>query len=75
MNLQMGWRDLTPQQRAGVRAGVFFVVILVISVVWNLSSPETDGLLRPQDFGTIILATVVYVGLMFIVDRGLARRS
>lgn len=71
----MAWRDYPLKKRALIRAVIFSLVILVVSIIWNVTSDETDVLLRAQDILTIVIATVVYVGLMFVVERGLKSRG
>lgn len=71
----MRWSHLPPGKRALARAGIFVLVILVISVIWNLRDDEVGPVLRARDLLMAAVGAAIYAGIMFVVDRRLLRRG
>lgn len=69
----MCWSDMHPKRRAGIRAALLFVVILIVSATWNLADETTTALIRSIDVLMALGAAGIYAGLMYMVDRKLAR--
>jgi len=71
----MAWSSLPPRKRAVIRGVIFFVVVIAISIVWNVADPHVAHLLRLQDLWMAIAGTGIYVLLMWLVERGVISRK
>jgi hypothetical protein len=71
----MSWSDLPPKRRAVIRGSVFLVVMLIVSVIWNVADDSTTAIFRIQDVLLVVMVTGAYVALMYLVETRLAKRG
>jgi hypothetical protein len=71
----MAWSDLPPERRALSRAILFFVVIVIISIVWNTADETSGALITGRDILMGLVGGAIYAGLMYVADKRLIRRK
>lgn len=71
----MAWSDLSIRNRAIARASIFLAIIIIVSVIMNVSDDETVAILRGRDLLVAAVGAALYAGIMVMVDRRLLGRK